>query len=84
MYFREYVCRFSRKSYYFCILGVSHLKWTPMNTLQWQFNRNLYIFIQENAFEIVVCETAAILSRPQSVNYMSQATSSPIGEHIEL
>ena len=26
MYFREYVCRFSRKSHYFCILGVSHLK----------------------------------------------------------
>ena len=26
MYFREYVCRFSRKLHYFCILGVSHLK----------------------------------------------------------
>ena len=26
MYFREYVWRFSRKSHYFCILGVSHLK----------------------------------------------------------
>ena len=26
------------------------------------------IFIQENAFESVVCETAAILSRPQCVN----------------
>ena len=26
MYFREYVCRFSRKFHYFCILGVSHLK----------------------------------------------------------
>ena len=25
MHFREYVCRFSRKSHYFCILGVSHL-----------------------------------------------------------
>ena len=25
MYFREYVCRFSRKLHYFCILGVSHL-----------------------------------------------------------
>ena len=28
MYFREYVCRFSRKLHYFCILGVSHLKGT--------------------------------------------------------
>ena len=26
MYFREYVCRFSRKLHYFCILCVSHLK----------------------------------------------------------
>ena len=26
MYFREYVCRFSRKLHYFCILGVSHFK----------------------------------------------------------
>ena len=27
MYFREYVCRFSRKLHYFCILRVSHLNW---------------------------------------------------------
>ena len=31
MYFREYVCRFSRKSHYFCILGVSHLKSRDVN-----------------------------------------------------
>ena len=31
-------------------------------------NRNSYIFIQENAFEIVVWKMAAILSRPQFVN----------------
>ena len=31
-------------------------------------NRNSNIFIQENAFENVVCETAAILSWPQCVN----------------
>ena len=29
------------------------------------FKRNLNIFIYENAFEIVVCGMAAILSRPQ-------------------
>ena len=34
--------------------------------LQWNLNRN--IFIQEKASESVVCETAAILSRPQWVN----------------
>ena len=38
-----------------------------MNTFQWNTNRNLYIFFQENQFENVVCETAAIFSRPQYV-----------------
>ena len=33
------------------------------NKLQWNFNRNQYIFIGKNAFKIVVCEMAAILSR---------------------
>ena len=37
------------------------------NKLQWNLNQNSYIFIQENAFEKVVCEMAAILSRPQCV-----------------
>ena len=32
----------------------------------WNLNRNLHIFIQENAFENVVWKMAAILSRPQS------------------
>ena len=36
-----------------------------MNKLQWNFNRNSNIFIQENALEHVVCEMASILSRPQ-------------------
>ena len=31
------------------------------------FNRNFNIFIQENVLESVVCEMAAILSRPQCV-----------------
>ena len=38
------------------------------NKLQWIFSRNSNIFIQENAFESVVCEKAAISSRPQWVN----------------
>ena len=29
--------------------------------------KKLNIFIQENAFEIVVCEMASIMSRPKSV-----------------
>ena len=38
-----------------------------MNKLQWSFNKNFNIFIQENALESVVCEMAAILTRPQCV-----------------
>ena len=38
-------------------IGNSNLR----NKLQWNFNRNSYIFIHENAFESVICEMAAIL-----------------------
>ena len=38
--------------------------WALGNTFQWNRNRNLCIFIQEN----VVWEMSAILSRPQCVN----------------
>ena len=37
--------------------------WTLKNKLQWIFNRNSNIFIQENALENVVWKIAAILSR---------------------
>ena len=36
------------------------VNWTLGNKLQWNFNRNSYIFIQENAFENVACEMASI------------------------
>ena len=39
--------------------------------LQWNCNRNSNIFIQENAFENVVCEMASILSRPQCVDWQN-------------
>ena len=38
------------------------------STFQSNINQNLYIFIQENAFENVVWKMAVILSRPQCVN----------------
>ena len=38
-----------------------------MNKLQWNFNRNSDIFIEENTIESVVCEKAAILSWSQWV-----------------
>ena len=37
MYFREYVCRFSRKLHYFCILGVSHLNTLRPRQDGWHF-----------------------------------------------
>ena len=43
------------------------------NTLQWNLQRNSYHFIQENAFEMVVWNLAAILSRPQCVNKLSSS-----------
>ena len=43
------------------------MNWTLRNKLQWNLNQNSNIFIQENVFESVVCEMAAILSRPQCV-----------------
>ena len=40
------------------------VNWTIRNQLQWNPNRNSYIFIEENAFENVVWKMVAILSRP--------------------
>ena len=48
------------------------VKKTLGNEIQWNRNRNLHIFIQENAFETVVWKMSAILSRPLCVDtYMS-------------
>ena len=44
--------------------------WTMRNKLQWNFNNNSHIFIQENAFENVICEMASIFSRPQCVKFV--------------
>ena len=43
------------------------VNWTFMNKLQWNFNRNSHISIQENSFESVLWKMAAILSLPQCV-----------------
>ena len=39
----------------------------PRNNLQWNYNRNPYILIQENPFQNAVWKMAAILSQPQCV-----------------
>ena len=38
--------------------------------IQWNLNLNSYSFIEENAFENVVCKMVAILSQPQWVNLL--------------
>ena len=48
------------------------VNWTPGNKLQWNFNRNSYIFIEETTFENVVWQMAAFLSRPHCVNECSE------------
>ena len=40
---------------------------TRKNKLQWNLERHPFVFIQENAFENVVCEMASILFRSQCV-----------------
>ena len=47
------------------------VNWTHGNKPQWKLNQNLYIFIQENAFENVVWKMALILSQPQCVKSLS-------------
>ena len=62
-WFRKWLVAWPAPSHYLnqCWIIVN---WTLRNRLQWNLNRNSNIYIQENAFESVVCETAAILSRP--------------------
>ena len=45
------------------------VNWTLGNKLQWNFNRNSNIFIEDNTFENVVCEMLFISSWPQCVKW---------------
>ena len=44
------------------------VNWTLGDKRQWNFNQNTKFFIHENAFENIVCEMVAILSRGRWVN----------------
>ena len=55
---------------------------TPGTKLQWNLKRNWYIFIQENAFENVVCEMAAIFSQPQCVSQLAHLSVSELNHHL--
>ena len=45
------------------------VNWTRANVFQWNFNQNTTIFIEECAYENVVCKISAILSQPQCVKH---------------
>ena len=65
-----------------CLVGTSHylnqccniVNSNLRNKRQWNLKRNSYIFIQENAFENVVREMVAILSRLQWVDHSTTLT----------
>ena len=64
------------------LTNYNNFYWTPRNKLQWIFNPNCNILIQENAFESVVWEMASILSRPRCLmkaSYSDLALQSPQG-----
>ena len=48
------------------------VNWTFRNKLQWNFNQNTKFFIHENAYENIVCEMAAILSRGGGEGFKGQ------------
>ena len=59
-----------------CHLSPSHylnrcwciINWTLKNIIQWNFNKNTMIFVQENEMENILCKILAILSWPQCVD----------------
>ena len=67
LWFRQWLVAWPAPSHYLNQCW-NIVNWTLGNKLQWNLDRSSYIFIHENAFEIVVWRKAAILSRPQCVN----------------
>ena len=63
-WFRLWLVAWSAPSHYLkqCWIIVN---WTLRNKLQWNFNQNSNILIQENVFESIVCKMASILSQLQ-------------------
>ena len=60
------ICVISPSQYLYQCWNI--VDWTLGTKLQWNFNRNQYVFIQENAFDNVICKMLSISSRPPSVN----------------
>ena len=72
-----------------CRTGESHylnqcwfiVNWTLRNKFQWKLIWNSNFFIQENAFENVICEMATILSRGRWVNSLGPSDDIDLGQH---
>ena len=75
-WFREWHAASSVPSHYLsqCWLIVN---WTLTNKLQWNSNESKKLFIHQNAFENVICEMSAILSRKRWVRWESCLQSQP-------
>ena len=58
-WFRQWLVAYSAPSHYLNQYWVI-INWTLRNDLQWNYNHNAKLFSHENAFEIIVCEIAAI------------------------
>ena len=67
------------------------VKWALRKKRQWNFNRNIKLFIHENASENIVCEMAAILSRGRLVLISPEkkfslvdriSSEKPVREHV--
>ena len=70
-WFRWWLVACSAPSHYLnqCWLIVN---WTLRHNFQWNVNQNTKLIIHENAFENIVCEMTAILSRGRWVNWSSE------------
>ena len=68
-WFRQWLVAWSAPSHYLNQCW-NIVNWTIRHKIQWNFNQNESIFIQENAFEKIVCEIAAILSQRQCVGLL--------------
>ena len=64
-----------------CEPVLEYCYWTLGIKIQWNFNQNPNIFIQEKAFENVVGEMASIFSCPQFVN--PSDSSWPLSTHFD-
>ena len=65
-WFRQWIVAWSAPSHYQNQCS-DIVNWSLRNKLQWTFNHNSHIFIQDNAFENVVWKITAILPRSQCI-----------------